>query len=113
MGRADHGAQYFTVYSDRFRGYVDQWIAAGVVREWAQGFYDGAGNLHINGVPRYVGVGGMTAVAKHLATSLDVRTGTRVVRMDDDGQFRATVESGEVFSAETNLTGFTVKSLRL
>ena len=37
MGRADHGAQYFTVYSDRFRGYVDQWLAAGVVREWSQG----------------------------------------------------------------------------
>ena len=68
-----------------------------------RGFYDGAGGPHFNGTPRYVGNGGMTAVCKHLAQGIDIRTATRVVQIDHDGQFRVTVESGDVFSAETLL----------
>ncbi|MGB1249700.1 MAG: NAD(P)/FAD-dependent oxidoreductase [Candidatus Promineifilaceae bacterium] len=101
MGRADHGAQYLTVRSDAMRCYVDQWLDAGIVREWSQGFYDGAGEPHFNGVPRYIGVGGMTAVAKHLAKDLNVHTATRVVRIEHRGQFMVTTEGGEQFSAET------------
>ena len=103
MGRADHGAQYFTVRSPQLRAYVETWLAADVVREWSQGFHDGAGGPHFNGVPRYVGANGMTAVAKHLARSLDVQTGTRVTRLDYEGRFVAQTESGRVFSAETLL----------
>ena len=98
---ADHGAQYFTVRSDRFHSYVIRWLNAGIIREWAQGFYDSAGKQHVNGVPRYVGVNGMTAVAEHLAQALNVHTGTQVVRLDFDQGFKAEAKSGELF--ESNL----------
>lgn len=67
--RFDHGAQFFTVRTDEFRGVVDGWISAGVVHEWCRGFAEQDGH------PRYVGSAGMTGIAKYLATGLDVRTG--------------------------------------
>ena len=68
----DHGAQFFTVRSDEFQSRVDEWITAGVVREWCRGFSEEDGH------PRYVGTQGMTSIAKHLAIGLDVRLSTLV-----------------------------------
>ena len=68
----DHGAQFFTVRSDEFQSRVDEWITAGVVREWCRGFSEEDGH------PRYVGTHGMTSIAKHLAIGLDVRLSTLV-----------------------------------
>ena len=100
QARADHGAQYFTVRSEPVQKLVDKWLDAGVVREWAQGFYDSDGKPHINGVPRYVGVGGMTAVAKHLAKSLTVHTATRVESVDYSGAFVAKTVDKQSFSGD-------------
>lgn len=68
----DHGAQFFTVRSDEFQSRVDDWITAGVVREWCRGFSEEDGH------PRYVGTHGMTSIAKYLAIGLDVRLSTLV-----------------------------------
>ena len=68
----DHGAQFFTVRSEEFRERVNEWIAAGVVREWCRGFDSEDGH------PRYVGAQGMTSIAKHLARDLNVRTSSLV-----------------------------------
>ena len=80
----DHGAQFFTVRSEAFRTQVDEWLAAGVVHEWCRGFDTEDGH------PRYAGTRGMSGIAKHLATALDVHTNTLV------------------FSLERTDTGFTV-----
>lgn len=74
----DHGAQFFTVRSDLFATEVDEWLANGVAREWCRGFAD------IDGHPRYMGIGGMTSIAKFLATDTDVRIGVTVSRLDFD-----------------------------
>ena len=71
--RLDHGAQFFTVRGDDFRGVVDEAIAAGVVHEWCKGFASPP-----DGYPRYTGSTGMNAFAKWLATGLDVTTGVQV-----------------------------------
>ncbi|MFP4204196.1 MAG: NAD(P)/FAD-dependent oxidoreductase [Opitutales bacterium] len=94
-GRLDHGAQFFTVRDPRFRAYVDEWLAAGVVREWFGGSED-----PVNHHPRYCGRTGMTDAPKHLAADLDVvrsaratelcrEQGTWVVQTDSAGVFRA------------------------
>lgn len=69
IGRAslDHGAQFFTVRSEAFQVAVEGWQAAGVVEEWCRGFSSD------DGYPRYRTVGGMNALAKHLARALDDR----------------------------------------
>lgn len=58
----DHGAQFFTVRSPEFAAVVDEWVAAGAVGVWANGFEDPP-----DGYPRYRGEGGMSHLAKHMA----------------------------------------------
>ena len=77
-GVFDHGAQFFTVRSDRFESIVKGWISAGVAEEWTRGFADPSGEQREDGHPRYRGTRGMTAIAEHLAQDLDVLTGTKV-----------------------------------
>lgn len=71
--RLDHGAQFFTSRSDDFGALVGRWVGAGVARQWCLGFRHPP-----DGHPRYVGVAGMTSLAKDLAGGLDVRVATRV-----------------------------------
>lgn len=77
----DHGAQYFTVQDDRFRRYVDSWIEEGLVQCW-QGRIGTAsgGEVRLKGdwVDRFVGVPGMSSVAGHLASQLNISYDTRV-----------------------------------
>jgi len=80
-GVFDHGAQFFTVRDAEFGRQVDEWLRAGIVREWCRGFADGDGSLRTAAHPRYCGTSGMTGIAKHLAADLDVRTGVRVERV--------------------------------
>ncbi|MBZ0305512.1 MAG: FAD-dependent oxidoreductase [Anaerolineae bacterium] len=77
----DHGAQYFTVRDEHFREWVEQWEAAGVVKKWAQGF----GTRTTNPEWRYIGMEGMTGIAKHLAHGLEVHLKERVIRIDLNG----------------------------
>ena len=94
-GSFDHGAQFFTARSDEFKGMVKAWQQAGAAEEWSRGFADADGNPREDGYPRYRGTEGMTSVPKHLARNLDVRTGEKVVRVDeDDGAWRLSTESG-------------------
>lgn len=80
----DHGAQYFTVKDPRFARYVAAWVEDGIVARW-----DGRVatlSRAILGEPRgsierYVAVPGMSAVCKHLARELTIRTQVRVGRL--------------------------------
>jgi predicted NAD/FAD-dependent oxidoreductase len=98
----DHGAQFFTVRSDRFSELVQGWIHEGVVREWCRGF-DGD-----DGHPRYVVPGGMTSLAKHIAKGLDVRTSTLVFSIEEasrsestgNGPYTVTIDDGTRLTAD-------------
>lgn len=92
----DHGAQFFTVRDARFAALVDEWTGAGVVREWCRGF--GGDDGH----PRHVANNGMTALTKHLATGLDVRTSTLVfaVKPGDVSRWTVVIDDGSEIDAD-------------
>lgn len=98
-GAFDHGAQFFTVRSERFEGLVNDWISAGAAAEWSRGFPNAEGEGGNDGHPRYRGVDGMTGIPKYLARDLDVRTGEKVIEVREGGEgWRITCESGLVAS---------------
>ena len=85
-GVFDHGAQFFTVRGDRFAKMVEGWVSTSIAEVWTRGFADAEGNHNEDGHPRYRGVGGMTAIAEHLAGGLDVRTRAEVGELRPAGQ---------------------------
>jgi len=80
----DHGAQFVTTRSEWFGSLIADARSAGIVHEWFRGVVGPHGPSG-TGHPRWCGVGGMNAVAKHLAQGLDVRTSVRVVSVAPDG----------------------------
>ena len=93
----DHGAQFMTARAPRFQQTVAEWIEAGVAEEWYSS-YPG----HQNGHPRYRGVPTMTAIAKHLATDLNILRNVRVVEIaQNNNQWLATLDNGESISAKS------------
>ncbi|MBN1200629.1 MAG: FAD-dependent oxidoreductase [Anaerolineae bacterium] len=81
-GRADHGAQFFTVRTTDFRQYLNRWLDKGLVYEWSRGWSDSSlGATPPDGQPRYAVRGGMHALAAHLAQGLDIRLNTRIVSL--------------------------------
>jgi predicted NAD/FAD-dependent oxidoreductase len=79
----DHGAQYFTVRDEAFRQDVAAWMKAGVAQEWHGRIVAiETGQVRPSeSQTRYVGVPAMNAIARRLADSLHVTTGTRVASM--------------------------------
>jgi renalase len=49
----DHGAQFFTVRDAAFQTQVNEWLARGLVKEWARGFANASGQPQYDGHPRY------------------------------------------------------------
>jgi predicted NAD/FAD-dependent oxidoreductase len=99
----DHGAQFMTARDSRFKASVAEWIEAGVAEEWYSS-YPG----HPNGHPRYRGVPTMTAVAKYLATDMNVLRTARVdsIRQgsaQDNQLWSAALDSGETVNAKALL----------
>ncbi len=99
MGRADHGAQFFSARTPDFQAHVQQLMKAGVVREW---------NLQEAEIidtsfrhPRYIGAEGMNAIAKYMAKSVPVQTGERAVRINAIANgCQVVTESGNTYEAE-------------
>lgn len=97
--RVDHGAQFFTANDPAFSALVDRWLDGGPARLWSRGFANRQGVDHGQGRPAYRGLDGMSAIPRHLAAGLEVRTGCRLtsVSRTPDG-FLAEAESGEAFT---------------
>ena len=69
----DHGAQFFTARSSKFKQVAEAWLKDGIIKEWTRGFNH---NFHLpahpidDGHPRYIGVDGMNQICRHLASKL-------------------------------------------
>lgn len=90
LGGFDHGAQYFTVSSDRFKKEVGAWKKAGWVMPWdgklvtlENGVAKPAGRT--NGSSRLVAVPGMAALGTQLADGIELRSGQTVRSLERFG----------------------------
>ncbi len=85
--RHDHGAQFLTARDPRFTRHVDTWADAGVLRPWFG--------------EAWCAPGGMSALPRHLAQGLDVRTGVtvRAVR-ERPGAWAVELAEGEALGAD-------------
>ncbi|MEL6374830.1 MAG: FAD-dependent oxidoreductase [Pseudomonadota bacterium] len=73
----DHGAQYFTARSAKFKNYVDELTATGYATRWmprTSGGGKGGGQMS----PWYVGTPGMASIVRPLAESVRIQNGKRV-----------------------------------
>jgi renalase len=96
--RLDHGAQFFTVRNPLFQVYVDQWLKAGVIREW---FRFDSHDSNLEGYSRYCGINGMSDVPKYLAKELVVYNSIQVSELVRDGTYWcARTQDGLNFSAQ-------------
>lgn len=75
----DHGAQFMTAREDAFRTLIETWQATGIVLPWF-GPESGVGHVRYRCTPA------MTAVAKHLASGLEVERGVQVDSVSHDGR---------------------------
>ncbi len=85
----DIGAQYFTVRDERFAKMVDGWTQLGIVGRWEgriRVVCDGEFSKEKQKQRRYVGVPGMSALARYLSGNLDIRWRTRVHRVSREDQ---------------------------
>ncbi|MBN8192205.1 FAD-dependent oxidoreductase [Bacillus sp. NTK074B] len=104
-GKADHGAQFFTVRSRELQEDVDKWLGEGRVKRWF-------GNPY----PRYTSVNGMNALAKQLAETIPVKLNTKVssIREERDGPLEIELESGEnIFANQCIVTAPVPQALSL
>jgi len=93
----DHGAQFLTARSDWFSEVVEQWQNDGVVAPWFVGSESGSHQ-------RYRGAPSMNAIAKHLASGLDVRTSSTVIAVRRDGaHWNVQLESGDDLACDVCL----------
>jgi predicted NAD/FAD-dependent oxidoreductase len=95
----DHGAQFITARSQRFVAAVDDWLHAGVAREWFRSSSNGA-----LGHPRWRGEPSMVAIPQYVAQDLKVRLQTALVSLQLDAHcWVAALSSGETVSASAVL----------
>lgn len=106
-GRADHGAQFFSVRSAEFQTWADRWLADGLIFVWSYGWGEGSHSAaQPDGHPRYAVHGGMNQLAKHLADNLTARgvaihTGEQVTAIETTGaRWQLHAQSGSIYAAD-------------
>ncbi len=99
-GRADHGAQFFTVRTPEFQDWVDRWQRQGLVFIWSRWWSDGSlMTVPPDGNPRYAVHGGMNALAGQLSQGIDVRTNWPVAALTFcDGGWQAQAADGQTLT---------------
>jgi renalase len=93
-GKADHGAQFFTVRSQDFERLIYDWLKTGLVFRWSTGWSNGSLDLKgkTDGYPRFAVKDGMNMLAKHLSTGLDIHTNVQLTKIDSAGDYWVAVD---------------------
>lgn len=103
-GVFDYGAQYFTASDPQFQVWIDEWLAAGIITEWSQGFFQETGDFKASQKSCYRGVKSNRSIAQFLARSLSVHTLTQATQIHwQGGQWQVQTQNGENFEADAVL----------
>ena len=109
--RADHGTCYISPKGEQFRALMQGLVQHDVVQVWTDGIHtlaaDGSVQAPSDRSPRYVGIEGMSAIAKALTPGLDIRLGQRVIGLQPTGDrgWQLVLESSSASAdAALNLT---------
>ncbi len=112
----DHGAQFLTTHTDEFAGIVHELLGAGAAQPWFDGQVGPYGVASADGHPRYRGTPTMNAIARHMASGLDVRpsTAVRAVRRGAGGKgWVVATDDDELYADAVLLTAPVPQSLAL
>ena len=83
----DHGAQFFSAQTNEFKAFIAPMITDGIMNSWNARFAEIEGRAIIrerrwnDDYPHYVGVPGMSSIAKHLSNGMNLKLETRVQSM--------------------------------
>ena len=100
----DHGAQFMTARDPRVIALIAGWRETGAAIEWCRGFSGTA-----EGHPRWRGQPGMTALAKQLATGIEVRVETQVTAIAREASvWRVSTQAGLTLTADALILTATV-----
>lgn len=95
----DHGAQFFTAHTRRFRDALRSWQEQGLVEPWI-----GLPGTSRQDRVRWRGRPAMTAIPKHLARDLDLLVEHRVTALEHRGEaWLASLHDGSVIEAQAVL----------
>lgn len=102
QARLDHGAQYFSATTPEFQQVIQPLVADKVVTQWPLEQTPVADPAI--SYPYYIGIDGMSAVAKTLSRDLTILTSETVVSFRvDDAQWLVETESGGQYRADALL----------
>ena len=89
-GKADHGAQFFTVRTEELEEDVQDWLNKGWIRNWF-------GDDH----PRYTAVDGMNKLAKQLSEGFTASLESKVTSIvEKEGAYEVSDDKGQVWKSE-------------
>ena len=97
----DHGTQYFTARTKRFQDFIQTLIGKGIIERWNARYVKFIGNQIIekrnwlDEEPRYVGVPGMSHIAKFLAQGLNIHCNKRITSLNRQGTWQLIDEAGQ------------------
>ena len=98
---ADHGVRYFDRQGDRTAALIQVLRDRGLLQPWIDTEYTLNGELQPTAPqPRYIAPTGMTAIAKALATGLDIHRSLRVVGLTATSAWRLTCEPAATVDAK-------------
>ena len=92
----DHGAQYFTAETDRFRTFLEDFQQKGFVSQWPEDI-ELRGGARLSDKVKYVARPGMNAICKSLAEGLEISSQTHVMRLTKEvAGWQIETQSGDV-----------------
>ncbi|MBD2089202.1 FAD-dependent oxidoreductase [Microcoleus sp. FACHB-1515] len=99
---ADHGVRFLDEQGTRTGELIQAGRDRNLLQAWTDSEHQLNGELGSTAVPpRYAAADGMTAIAKALATQLEIHHSLRVVQLAAGESWRLTCESGEAFEARS------------